>query len=122
MTDHVARYRQLMAAFGSLNHAQPEAMEGFGRLHRGALAEGALARKTKELMALVIAVTQHCDGCITIHAHDAIHAGATLEEIDEAVAVAVLMGGGPAAVYGAQAREAAVAFADAEMQGDADRR
>lgn len=110
MTDHIARHRKLMASFGSLNKAQPSAMEGFGRLHRGALAEGALSRKTKELIALAIAVTQHCDGCISIHAHDAVHAGATVEEADEVMAVAVLMGGGPAAVYAAEAREAIAAF------------
>lgn len=113
MTDHIARHRKLMRGFGDLNRVQPDAMEGFGHLHRGAVADGALSRKTKELAALAIAVTQHCDGCITIHSHDAVRAGATAQEVDEILAVAILMGGGPAAVYAAEARDATAAFLDA---------
>ncbi len=117
MDDHSSRYKELMAGFRDLNEVQPAAMDGFGRLHRGALADGALTRKNKELMALAIAVAQRCGDCVSIHAHDAIHAGATEDEVAEAVAVAVLMGGGPAAVYGAKAREAAAEFAGTGSKG-----
>ncbi len=51
-----------------------------------------------------------CDGCIAYHVHDAIQASATRLEMIEALAVAVLMGGGPAAVYAAQALEAIEQF------------
>jgi len=71
-----------------------------------AITEGALDAKTKELMALAIAVAVRCDGCIAFHVHDAVDAGATADEIAEAIGVAILMGGGPAAVYGADALRA----------------
>lgn len=117
MDTHASRYQELMAGFRDLNDAQPAAMDGFGRLHRSALADDALSRKHKELMALAIAVVQRCGDCVTIHAHDAVHAGATEAEIAESVAVAVLMGGGPAAVYGQRARAAAAEFAAAPARG-----
>ncbi len=81
-------------------------MAGFGKMHKAAVADGVLSAKTKELIALAISITSHCDGCIAFHTHDAVKAGATRAEVEEAVAVAVLMGGGPAAVYGSDALEA----------------
>jgi alkylhydroperoxidase/carboxymuconolactone decarboxylase family protein YurZ len=51
-----------------------------------------------------------CDGCIAFHTHDALRAGATPQEVLEALGIAVLMGGGPAAVYGWQALEALEQF------------
>ncbi len=67
---------------------------------------GALAPRVKELMALGIAIAVHCDGCIVYHLHDALEAGATREEVADVVGVAVMMGGGPAVVYGSLALEA----------------
>ena len=63
-------------------------------------------------MALAIAVAINCEGCITYHARAAAKKQATRDEAAEAIAVAVEMGGGPAAVYGAQALEAFDQFAD----------
>ena len=57
----------------------------------------------KELMALAIGIAVHCDGCVAYHAKMANQNGATREEVIETVALAVYMGGGPAAVYGADA-------------------
>jgi AhpD family alkylhydroperoxidase len=62
--------------------------------------------KVKKLMALAIAVVVRCDGCISIHVYDALAAGATREEIIEAIGVAILMGGGPSVVYGNTSLEA----------------
>lgn len=84
----------------------PATMGGFGSLHQGALADGALSARMKELAALSIAIAIRCDGCIAYHVHDALAAGATREEIVEIIGVAVLMGGGPALMYGAEAYEA----------------
>lgn len=81
-------------------------MYGFGSLHRGATSEGALSKKTKELLALGMAISLRCDGCIAFHVHDALGAGATREEVVETIGVAILMGGGPAVMYGCEAYEA----------------
>ena len=100
--DYPTRYRELVAGFKEMHKALPEQMAGFTTTHRGAVADGALSTKTKELMALAIGIAVRCEGCITLHVKDAMRAGATRAEIEETVGVAVLMGGGPAAVYGAE--------------------
>jgi len=51
-------------------------------------------------MALAIGIAVHCDGCVAYHTKMAHQHGATREEVAETVALAVYMGGGPAAVYG----------------------
>lgn len=81
-------------------------MAGFGALHEASIESGALDAKTKELIALGIAITVRCDGCIAFHVHDAMQAGAGEAEIAETVSVAILMGGGPSVVYGIEAMQA----------------
>lgn len=91
-------------------HELPGVMNGFAEMYRQAFAAGALDTKTKELIALGIAIHAHCDGCIAAHVHGAHRAGATRQEIIEAIGVAVLMGGGPASMSGAEALEALEQF------------
>jgi len=105
-TDYPARHKQLQSLMGRLGHDLPGPVAGFGRLHNEAVANGALTSKTKELMALAIAVAVHCESCIAYHVHDALKAGATSAEIIETLGVAILMGGGPAAMYACDALEA----------------
>lgn len=81
----------------------PDVYKGFGALHAAAFAEGALDSKTKELIALAIAVSTQCDGCIASHARAAVKQGATLEEAADAIGVTILMGGGPASIYAPRA-------------------
>lgn len=50
-----------------------------------------------------IVITVHFDGGVTCHVHDALKSGATRPEITEAIGVAILMGGGPSAIYGSEA-------------------
>jgi AhpD family alkylhydroperoxidase len=96
-------YDQLNELMKTLGKEIPDTMAGFGQLHKQAMTEGALSAKTKELIALAIAITVRCDGCIAYHVHDAILAGATRPEIVESIGVAILMGGGPSAIYGSEA-------------------
>lgn len=100
------RYDDLQEMIGKLAGAAPGPMAKFSELHRTALEAGTLDRKTKELIALAIGIAGHCDGCIAYHVHDGLKAGATKEEIAETIGVAVLMGGGPSVVYGAEAQHA----------------
>ena len=104
------RLRNVKKNSQTLAVAQPSVMETFEKLHQTAGATGALDRKTKELMALAISVTHGCDDCIAHHVHDAIEAGATREELAEALGVAVLMGGGPGMIYASHAIEAVDQF------------
>jgi AhpD family alkylhydroperoxidase len=89
-----------------LRHAIPGVYAGYKHLHDNALGAGVLDVKTKELIALAIAVSKECDGCIAAHAHAAAAHGATPEEVAEAIGVTFLMNGGPATVYGARAFDA----------------
>ncbi len=99
-----------------LRRAIPAVYEGYKQLHDAALAPGALDAKTKELIALAIAVTRECDGCIAAHAHAAVRQGVTLPEAAEAIGVAILMNGGPGTVYGPRAYAAVREFhADASL-------
>ncbi|MEI8051706.1 MAG: carboxymuconolactone decarboxylase family protein [Actinomycetes bacterium] len=96
----------------SLRDEIPEVLAAFAGLHRAAMAEGALETKTKELIALAIAVTKQCDGCVASHARGAARRGATRQEVAEAIGVTVLMNGGPGTVWGPRALEAFDEFAD----------
>jgi AhpD family alkylhydroperoxidase len=93
-----------------LQRAIPQVYEGYKHLHDSALADGELDVKTKELIALAIAVSKECDGCIAAHAHAAVHHGATPQEAAEAIGVAILMNGGPGTVYGPRAYAAVREF------------
>ncbi|MFC3192618.1 carboxymuconolactone decarboxylase family protein [Marinicella sediminis] len=106
MKNYPEHYAELNQWMEHLGQAMPEVMQGFGALHEASIKPGALDGKTKELIALGIAITVRCDGCITYHVHDAMVAGASEAEIAETVAVAILMGGGPSVVYGIEAMQA----------------
>jgi len=97
----------------NLRQAIPDVYAGFKELHSGAMKEGVLPTKTKELIALSIAVVEQCDGCIASHARGAVRAGASKEEAAEAIGVTFLMAGGPATVYGPRAYAAFCDFFDA---------
>ena len=97
---------------GILKKAAPEAMEGFYTMSKAATSDGALDKKTKELIALAIGVTQRCDGCIGFHAKALKGLGATKEEIAEVMAMCVYMGGGPALMYAADALRAFEQFSE----------
>jgi len=99
-----------------LRKAIPDTWAGFGELHRSAMADGALPSRIKELMALVVGVVEHCDGCVAYHARAAAAAGATEAEVAEALGVALLMNGGPASVWAPRAFAAYREFAEPAVQ------
>ncbi|NNC83212.1 MAG: carboxymuconolactone decarboxylase family protein [Flavobacteriales bacterium] len=108
--DHPEHYHQLRRLMGTMIKDMPETMKGFSALNDAALADGALSSKTKELIALGIAIYAKCDGCIAYHVHDALEAGSSRQEIEETIGVSMLMGGGPALVYACEAIEALEQF------------
>ena len=88
----------------------PGVYEGFGRMHAAAFADGEVDRKTKELIALAIAVAVRCDGCIAAHAKAAAREKATEKEVAETIGIAISMSGGPGTVYGPRAMAAYRSF------------
>jgi AhpD family alkylhydroperoxidase len=95
--------RQISANLKKLRKDIPDTMQGFSALAQAASRDGALARKTKELIALALGVAGHCDGCIGFHVETLIRLGATRQEVEEALGMAVYMGGGPSLMYAADA-------------------
>lgn len=81
----------------------PDVMKGYAALSSAAFAEGELAVGVKELLALVIAITRECDGCMVAHARGCVRAGVTRQQVAEAIGVAVAMNGGPGTVWGPRA-------------------
>jgi len=67
-------------------------------MEKAAFSDGALSKKSKELIAVGISVTLDCESCMQWHIEQAATAGATFEEVLEAVEVGIEMGGGPATV------------------------
>jgi AhpD family alkylhydroperoxidase len=108
-------YRDLTHAVSSklagLRTSTPEVMKAFNELGRAATAPGVLDAKTKELIALALSVAVRCDPCIGFHAKALVKNGATRQELDEMLAVATYMGGGPSLMYAASATAAFDEFA-----------
>ena len=112
--DYPAYHQQLKRLLGQLSREVSGPMSGFQSLHQEAMSdEGALSRKTKELMALSIGIVTGCEGCLAFHIDGALNAGATRNEVAETIGVAVMMGGGPATMYGAEALRALDQFEEA---------
>ena len=87
---------------------------GYAEMSRAAMTDGALSSRTKELIALAIAATRECDGCIGAHARGARRAGATASEVAEAMGVVIMMNGGPGTVWGPRAFAAFEEYAQSE--------
>ena len=87
----------------TLRSDAPDVMKAFNDLARAATRDGALDKKTKELIALALGVAAHCDACIGFHAQALVRLGATKQEVEEALGMAVYMGGGPSLMYAANA-------------------
>jgi AhpD family alkylhydroperoxidase len=107
---HPEHYDRLLDLMNRLGERIPLTMAAFGQLHRETVVDGALSKKVKELIALGIAVSVRCDGCMPTYVHDALKAGASRQEIAETIGVAIMMGGGPSVMYGCEALEALEQF------------
>ena len=108
--DYKAEFKELGSEYQGLRNAIPEVMKASGGLHKATMGDGVLPAKVKELIALGIGINMRCEGCVVSHARSAIRAGATMEEIGEAIGVSINLGGGPASVYGGKAYAAAEQF------------
>lgn len=106
-------YRQQIAtgvsAFAKLS---PDTVRGYSMIGGAGAKTGHLDAKTRELIALAVAVSLRCDGCITVHANEARLLGATREELAEALGVAAAINAGAALVYSARTMDAFAASAE----------
>ncbi|MGO9172289.1 MAG: carboxymuconolactone decarboxylase family protein [Rhodomicrobium sp.] len=98
--------RHISANLKGLREDIPDTMQAFSAMAKAATRDGALDKKTKELIALALGVAAHCDACIGFHAEACVALGATRAEVEEALGMAVYMGGGPSLMYAAEAMAA----------------
>lgn len=100
------RLGALVKQVGAFSKANAPVASAFHKLGNATRENSVLDAKTHELIALAVAVTTRCDGCIASHAHAAKKAGATSEEIAAALGTAIALNAGAAYVYSSRALEA----------------
>jgi len=83
-----------------LGDLAPEATKAFWAYDKAALADGAIPKKYKELMAIAVALTTQCPYCIDLHRQAALAVGVTEEQLAEAVHVTAALRGGGAITHG----------------------
>ncbi|WP_424631949.1 carboxymuconolactone decarboxylase family protein [Bradyrhizobium sp. SYSU BS000235] len=98
--------QQVVAGVGEIAKLSPDTVKGYATLGGAGAKTGRLDAKTRELIALAVAVSLRCDGCITVHAAEARKQGATKEEIAEALGVAISVNAGAALVYSTRTMDA----------------
>lgn len=103
--------KQLSGMLRELRVGNPDVMKTFASMAQVSLAPKALDTKTKELIALAIGVATRCDDCIGFHAKAAVDQGATEQEVQETLAMAIYMGAGPSVMYASHAFQAYKQFA-----------
>lgn len=81
----------------------PEITEAFRNFSKTVFKEGALPVKTKQLIAVAVAHVTQCPYCIHGHTAQAMRAGASKQEVMEAIWVAAEMRAGAAYAHSALA-------------------
>jgi AhpD family alkylhydroperoxidase len=102
----------IMADIAVLSPEIPDTVAGFNQMGAAAKKPGALDEKTKEIMALGIAIATRCDSCVGFHVKTLVRLGLTRAELCEALAMATYMGGGPSFAYSAKALKAYDVFTE----------
>ncbi|MEO1000594.1 MAG: carboxymuconolactone decarboxylase family protein [Pseudomonadota bacterium] len=90
-----------LAKLGPLGKTVPELMQAFGAFDAAVMKDGALDKKTKELIAVAVALTTQCQYCLAIHSEAARKAGASEAELAEAGWVAAALRAGAAVTHSA---------------------
>lgn len=97
---------QLTARTREIAQAEPDLVAGYQTIAKAKAGSGVLDGKTRELIALAVAVTLRCDGCIAFHTHAAKRNGASKEEIVEALGMAITVNAGATMVYSSRVLDA----------------
>jgi AhpD family alkylhydroperoxidase len=98
--------KQLATTIAEIAQSSPDVVKGYRTIVGAHASDGAIDPKTRELIALAVAVTLRCDGCITTHVELARKRGATAEEITDALGVAIMVNAGATLVYSARTIDA----------------
>jgi AhpD family alkylhydroperoxidase len=107
MLDWNEYQKQIGAQLTQFMKLTPDSVRGYQTLSAANSKDSKLGAKVRELISLAVATTTHCDGCITIHTDNALKAGASREEIAEALGVAMAMNAGATLIYSLRTLDAA---------------
>jgi AhpD family alkylhydroperoxidase len=113
MIDWNTYRQQVTAGVGHFGKLRPDTVRGYGTHSTAGQKTGQLDPKTRELIAVAVAISLRCDGCITVHTDAARRLGATEAELAEALGVATSINAGAAVVYATRALDAFAASAEA---------
>lgn len=119
MLDWKEYRKELAAGVRQLAALSPETIKGYAALSSAGQRKNVLGGKTRELIALAVAVTVRCDGCIAVHTDAAQRLGASAEEIAEALGVAVAVNAGATVVYSTRVMDAVADPSQARAQSTA---
>jgi AhpD family alkylhydroperoxidase len=103
--DWIQYQAELTKALPGFAKLTPDSMKGYQTLTNANAQNSLLGEKVRQLISIAVAVTTRCDGCITFHTDAALKAGATKQEIAEALGVAMAMNAGAALIYSLRAME-----------------
>lgn len=107
-------YRQhIVGGVGGIAKLSPDTVKGYAQLSQAGAKTGKLDAKTRELIALAVAISLRCDGCIAVHTAEARKQGASADELAEALGVAISVNAGAALVYSVRTMDAFEAAAQA---------
>jgi AhpD family alkylhydroperoxidase len=98
--------QQILAGVGFFAKLSPDTVRGYGALGAAGQKTGHLDAKTRELIAVAVAISLRCDGCVAVHTDAARKLGVTPEELAEALGVGVSINAGAAIVYSTRAQDA----------------
>ncbi len=93
MDNQIGYYTETGKYRDRFDEALPKLMPSYSTFRKEVYRDGALSQKTKRLIALAAGLQAGCTRCVQGQTKDAVAAGATKDEVLEAVAVAVVMGG-----------------------------
>ena len=105
-SDYKDLTRAVSVQMRAMRASQPDLMTAFGQLAAAGTKDGALDRKTRELVALGIAIACRCDDCIGFHVQTLVKLGTTRAELEDVLGTAIYMGGGPSMMYATHALRA----------------
>lgn len=117
MLDWNTYRKQVAAGVGEISKLSPDTVRGYAQLSAANAKTTHFDAKIRELMALAVAISLRCDGCIAVHTAEAKKAGATEGELAEALGVAISVNAGAALVYATRTFDSFKAMGEKATEG-----
>ena len=117
MIDWNEYHNQTKQGTAQIGRISPDIVRGYRMVSDAGKNADLLGPKIRELIALAVAVTVQCDGCIVVHTEAALKNGATEQEIVEALGVAIAVKAGSALIFSTRVLDAVKAKSEPVSEG-----